>query len=753
VRRDILLAVLTWVLLGALSITRPADASEQIGTGKAGLLGGDLTDPQDAIQEREPVAYAQDRSENELRPLNAAWLRMKSAPTSPPGTPPHQRHAYQSWQGAPACSIFLNNPEKRKWYVGFKDGGRGGPTRAEPYYCAVEFRNAFILTHFTLTTAPDMPDRDPKSWAIQGSNTGKDDEWTDLYTCNAPDREGSPLRANPRCETTLFTSFTSADMAKAVSVKDLRKFEARLKGRNLEKADFAVPARPYRCFRIAVYSCFNANTMQVEDVTKPPGFALGQVELFGVSAATAALAPARKTETAPAEVPSPAAEVGNATGPDVPFIISYWCGPPKSETTLARYKEIAEAGFNVAMPAIDASWGDVVAGLGDAHNRKFLDLCKQVGIKGIIWAGVPLGGPKKTDWGPPAPAEIPAIHKALDALVAKYSSHPALLGYFITDEPGVEKFDRLAVVNQYLLKKDPKHLPYINLLPNYAGGEWKHPAYEATVARYIDVVKPALVSWDHYRQMFEGGDENFYWHNLEAIRRLCSKANLPYNQIIVSLKHMGYRECSEADLRWQVYTSLAYGSRGIQYFTYWDVKELAWAGAPAIMTLDGRRDVKYEYVKRINHRIAALGPTLVNLTLTGAYCSGPMPPGGQPLVADAPVKNMEGGPMLVGCFQDAKGLPYVMVVNRSFRDRITARLTLDGKTAAVSEISQETGKALDAGPLTGGVLDVPLEAGEGRLFVLVRRSDHSDRVEAGSVADKVMAGTSRDLKHGQGDRR
>jgi hypothetical protein len=95
-----------------------------------------------------------------------------------------------------------------------------------------------------------------------------------------------------------------------------------------------------------------------------------------------------------------------------------------------------------------------------------------------------------------------------------------------------------------------------------------------------------------------------------------------------------------------------------------------------------------------------------------------MPPGGQPLVADAPVKNMEGGPMLVGCFQDAKGLPYVMVVNRSFRDRITAKLTLDGKTAAVSEISQETGKALDARPLTGGVLDVPLEAGEGRLFVL-----------------------------------
>jgi hypothetical protein len=206
----------------------------------------------------------------------------------------------------------------------------------------------------------------------------------------------------------------------------------------------------------------------------------------------------------------------------VPFIISYWCGPPKSETTLSRYKEIAECGMNVAFMPID--------GADEPTHRKILDLCQKVGIKAMLGIDLP-------------PSEnAPDFEKVLDAQIAKYSAHPALLSYFITDEPGVEKFAYLAAVNQYLLKKDPKHLPYINLLPNYAGGEWRHPAYEATVAKYIDVVKPALVSWDHYRQMFEGGDENFYWYNLEAVRRLCVKANLPYNQIIVSLKHMGYRE-------------------------------------------------------------------------------------------------------------------------------------------------------------------------------------------------------------------
>ncbi len=77
---------------------------------------------------------------------------------------------------------------------------------------------------------------------------------------------------------------------------------------------------------------------------------------------------------------------------DAPFIISYWCGPPKSETTLARYKEIADCGFNVAFPAIDMLWSPSDKA-GEAHNHKYLDLCKQVGIKALVWDGsIPKGG-------------------------------------------------------------------------------------------------------------------------------------------------------------------------------------------------------------------------------------------------------------------------------------------------------------------------------------------------------------------------
>ena len=99
------------LVLGFIFFAGPVAASVWIGTGTESLLGGDLTDPDDSVKEREPNNYGADKSEEELRPLNGNWRTMISAPTSPPGTPPHQRHPYQSWQGSPACAIFLNNPE------------------------------------------------------------------------------------------------------------------------------------------------------------------------------------------------------------------------------------------------------------------------------------------------------------------------------------------------------------------------------------------------------------------------------------------------------------------------------------------------------------------------------------------------------------------------------------------------------------------------------------------------------------------
>ena len=375
--------------------------------------------------------------------------------------------------------------------------------------------------------------------------------------------------------------------------------------------------------------------------------------------------------------------------------------------TLARYKEIADCGFNVAFP----SGGDM--------SSKHLDLCREAGIKGLVFLenldnGMPWGQGQSA----PTAEEIPGIEKALDVSLARFASHPALFGYFLADEPNIAQFERIGIINRYLLKKDPRHLPMVNLFPNYVNlPNWRGEAYEKAVGTYINTVKPALVSWDHYRQVFEGGDESLYWCNLEIVRELTLKAKIPMFQIICSLKHMGYRECSEADLRWQVYTSLAYGTRGVMYFTYWYAGWLAWGEAPSLLDKYGNRDRKFDYVKKINHRIANLAPTLIQVTSTGVYHTAPIPPGGHGLACGTLVKKVDGGVMAIGCFVDRRGNEYILVVNRSFSDKCLAKLTLNDTIISASEVSQEDGKMLPPVSVVGKTLDVLLEAGEGRLYI------------------------------------
>ena len=708
-------------LAALLFIPHPLDAAVKLGTGNGSLLGGDLTDPSDTAKDKPGVNYGEGKPEEQMKPDGVAWLSMKLSPVSPPNSPAHQIHAYQSWQGTPACKIFMNNPEKDKWYLGYKDGGKGGPTKEAPFTVTVQLKESVILTHFTMTTdmsQPVLPDRDPKSWAIQGSNTGNDGDWTDIYVCDPTSRAKSPFKLDPRNETTMFTSFNSASVEGRVDAESSKKLALRVKGKKF-KPDFETPAKAYSWYRLAIYSCFNPNGMSYADFNRPPGCALAQMELFGVPASFK-FAPMKTIEdlTAAAKPLKPAVS-------ELPFIISYWCGPPKAETTLERYKEIAEAGFNVAFPAIDTLWApfDKVA---EEHNKKYLDLCQEVGLKALVWDG---SIPKGQNWKAPTPEEGPVIEKALDAMVGRYAAYPAMLGYILAAEPSMAQIPRLAAMSQYLLKKDPKHLPYINLLPLY--GYSPRNDYEQYVGKFVETVKPALLNWEHHQQIRgwpppgAAGtlDEGTYWTNLEIMRQRGAEAGIPYHQSIVSLKYpvgdRTLRDCNEVDLRWQVYTSLAFGSRGVTYFTYWNSKDLATAGAPAIMTLDGKRDKKYDYVKGINARIAKLGPTLIKLVCTGAYCAGdPLPPGGVELADEAPVKKVEGGRVLIGCFQDAGGKRYIFPVNRTTKYIVTSKMTLDAKAESVSEVSQETGELLEPTALTDGVLQLRLQPGEGQLFLI-----------------------------------
>jgi hypothetical protein len=384
------------------------------------------------------------------------------------------------------------------------------------------------------------------------------------------------------------------------------------------------------------------------------------------------------------------------------FLISFWCAPPGEETNLQRYREIAECGFNVVLPPCSA-WSAEL-------NRQILHLCQQTGLKAIVGDGrVMAKQPNDPDFA-----------RNLDAVIAEYAHHPSLAGYFLVDEPNASAFPLLGAVNRYLLQKDPKHLPYTNLFPNYANEQQLGTkSYDEHIARYIQEVQPALVSWDHYA-LLENGERDIYFENLEIVRKHCLQANLPFVQIVLTVPHGPYRDPDEADLRWQAYTTLAYGAKGILWFTYWTPpSDPQWRFRHAIINEKGMPSTKYTVLKDLHGRLRSLARTQMRLRSMGVYHTSPLPKGTVALDNRSPVVECDVEHVLLGWLRDGQRRDYLWVVNRSFQQSRRVLLRLRTSVSEVGEVNQMDGLVQPATyDVSSRRLQTALLPGEGKLFVL-----------------------------------
>ena len=142
-----IIAVLAGIVLMiaclVISTNDIARAEEVLGTGTESLLGGDLTDPEDDGNPEADEGY------------NAVFTANEE-----PGF----------GGGEFSFNVFDNRlgPSNDKWCC-----GRGGGIPDEGLWITAEFEEAYALTHFTLSSANDVPARDPTVWEVQGSNDGE----------------------------------------------------------------------------------------------------------------------------------------------------------------------------------------------------------------------------------------------------------------------------------------------------------------------------------------------------------------------------------------------------------------------------------------------------------------------------------------------------------------------------------------------------------------------------------------------------
>jgi len=285
-----------------------------------------------------------------------------------------------------------------------------------------------------------------------------------------------------------------------------------------------------------------------------------------------------------------------------------------------------------------------------------LDLCQQAGLLAIV------SDPKVSDYDWKKVDPNSARERVLN-LLTQTAEHPALFGYYLRDEPSTAMFAGLATVANLLRDRAPDKWPYINLFPDYAEN-WQLGTsnYEAYLEQFIAACKPRIISYDNYSIMEGGSLRGNYWTNLEAVRRACRKHDIEFWNIVLSVAHFNYREPSAADLRFEAFTTLAYGGRGLAYFTYFAPHVGNYRSAP--IDQFGNETPTWRYLQGVNLQVQKLGPVLMELTSDEVYHLGKVPSGCGGPSTNSLVSAIGGGDFLVGDFTHRDGSRYLMVVNK-----------------------------------------------------------------------------------------
>jgi hypothetical protein len=358
-------------------------------------------------------------------------------------------------------------------------------------------------------------------------------------------------------------------------------------------------------------------------------------------------------------------------------IVNYWAGPPMTD---AVAQQMAEGGWNLV-------W----------CTEKDLDTARRHGLRAMLQDG--LLNPESLD--------DQVKRGQLDALIDRVKVHPAMYSYHLRDEPNVSAFLSLGRLAEYLRKRDPAHLAYINLYPTYANNEQLGAkgdtvtSYKEYLRQFGETVKPALISWDHYHfassdrndaeflgtpTITDGKDGWQYFLNLALIRQAAQKAKIPFLNIVQASSWTPSMRVPNGDeLRFLVYTTLAYGAQGISYYVYCYPKHIGGIANP-----DGTTTVLYDALKILNREFIAIASQLQPLYSLGVYHMGMIPIGGEPLPAgsaftvDPPVAPMSYKPpekmkgMLLGAFGKTGRPTHVIVVNLDYTQEMATTVVGPG---------------------------------------------------------------------------
>jgi len=332
-------------------------------------------------------------------------------------------------------------------------------------------------------------------------------------------------------------------------------------------------------------------------------------------------------------------------GANIPILA--WYSIPPEETNLARYLELKAAGISINLSFFNDA---------DAMSSA-LDTAARAGIQMIVYC--------------------PELKTATEETVKRFMKHPAVSGYMLRDEPNRLDFPELGEWAGRIRKTDDNHFCYLNLFPNYATEEQLGTkTYQEYADLFIREVPVPFISFDHYPVLGDSLRANWY-ENLEIISSAAAEAGKPFWAFALSVAHSKYPVPTLAQLRLQVYSDLAYGAQGIQYFTYWTPSDTTWKFNNAPISSEGKRTVVYDRIRQVNGEIACLSPVFMGSRVISVSHTGEnIPQGTRPLETlpeSIKLLKTEGKGAVVSVLKNGQD-NYLVIVNRDFLAPMTLYL-------------------------------------------------------------------------------
>ncbi|MFI9388916.1 hypothetical protein [Kutzneria sp. NPDC052558] len=389
--------------------------------------------------------------------------------------------------------------------------------------------------------------------------------------------------------------------------------------------------------------------------------------------------------------------------------------PPPSQITQARIQEMKDSGVNFFITGNYLDDGYIVTralSMADAVGGMHVIVRDDHDIANLAhWFTI-------TD-----DRSVPMSISTADAVAmanrafGTYVSHPSFAGFSLLEDTEPWSYNQLTATVAALRAANPYYLRYSNLPPGTG------PGYQASVLEYVGKAGAQMLSFDRYPMLSDGTVDPDYVNNWADMRAAGAQAGLPVWGFIQTVGFDGHRSPSYDDIAWQVNTSLAYGCKGVQYFTYWTpTPERGHNFQPAMIDSLGRKTQHYYDVQDINTgTLAGLGNKLRAMTSESVTHANEStaPARTARFGPDNFVTDTSGNAVVLSRFVDKAGDRWLLVVNRS--NTAAAKATVKLRSSSVARVNQFDSRSskLSAQRDAGG-LSISLRPGASTLYQLTK---------------------------------